>query len=514
MKQQADNIKVFVKRLGGRGKEKKLVSIRFFPSFLNLKIYLKGNIMKKIKSWFSRRAFIGKGGYGEIWKIAYPLMIMGASYIVLMITDRLLLAWHNTLQMSAAVPAGGLNFTLFSFYTVTINFTSALVAQYFGANKKHQCVRTAWNSFYFALLAICAILLINLPLGRWIILHSGHTPELIDLELKFFYSLQPSSCFMCISGAMFGFFSGTGRTQIIAKVNTTMCILNIVMDYALIYGVPFLGIPSMGIVGAGLATSICSMIGMIWAITVFLKQDQMVYPTRRLRTFQWWRLGKLAYYGMPSGLQVLLGSGGFTFFQFMIGYMGPDSLTTSSILISLNNLAFAVIIGFCDATGILVGQYIGRNRKSIAEKVVYSAWRLQVPYLVFLAVFYIAFPDFLVDIFQSTNRSISSSVNFAHVKEMAGMLLFVAAFSNVFDSLRFTFMGALRGSGDTKAILFIIGGCSLAIMMPGTWIMTRIMHCNLLQLWGFMVFYCFLLMALLFLRFNSGAWKNINMIKR
>ena len=470
--------------------------------------------MNRIKSWVSRRAFSGKGGYGEIWKIAYPLMIMGASYIVLMITDRLLLAWHDTLEMSAAVPAGGLNFTLFSFYTVTINFTSALVAQYYGARKRNQCVRTAWNSVYFALLAICCILLINMPLGRWIILHSGHSENLIDLELKFFYSLQPSSCFMCISGAIFGFFSGSGRTKIIATVNTTMCILNIGLDYALIYGVSFLGIPSMGIVGAGLATSICSMLGMIWAFIVFLKQDQSIYPTRKLKTFQWWRLRKLAYYGMPSGLQVLLGSGGFTFFQFMIGYMGEAALTTSSILISLNNLAFAVIIGFCDSTSILVGQYIGRNEKNIAENVVYNAWRIQIPYLAFLAVLYIGFPDFLVNIFQSTNELAGKKVDFNAVRSMAGILLSIAAFSNVIDSLRFNFMGALRGAGDTKAILFIIGGCSLSVMIPGTWIFTHVLHCNLVQLWLFMVGYCVLLAALLYWRFHSGVWKNIDMIKQ
>jgi hypothetical protein len=99
--------------------------------------------------------------------------------------------------------------------------------------------------------------------------------------------------------------------------------------------------------------------------------------------------------------------------------MGPNALTTSSILITLNNLAFAVIIGFCDATSILVGQYIGRNRKAKAEKVVYNAWRIQIPYLIFLGVLYIGFPDIPVDIFQSTNKGIDSSVDFAVVKEMA-----------------------------------------------------------------------------------------------
>ena len=96
---------------------------------------------------------------------------------------------------------------------------------------------------------------------------------------------------------------------------------------------------------------------------------------------------------------------------------------------------------------------------------------------------------------------------------MAAVLLFTAAFSNVFDSLRFTFMGGLRGAGDTKAILFIIGGCSLFVMIPGTWLMTMKFHCNLIQVWFFMVGYCLLLTTLMFFRFRSGAWKKINMIK-
>lgn len=468
------------------------------------------NLMKYI----NKRSFYERGGYFEIWKIAYPLIIMGASYIVLMLTDRMLLAWHNTLEMSASVPAGGLNFTLFSFYTVTIGFTSALVAQYYGAEDKHNCVKSAWNAIYLALMAIGCILLINIPLGRWIILNSGHDPALIELELAFFYTLQPSACFACMNAGLFGFFSGTGRTKVIAKINTTMCLLNIVFDYCLIYGVKGLGIPSMGIVGAGLATSFCAGLGCTWVWAEFLREKQDVYPTRSLRKFEMAKLKKLLYFGSPSGLQVLLGSGGFTAFQFMIGYTGNDALTASSILISLNNLAFAPIMGFCDATSILVGQYIGRNRKDIANRLVYGSGRMLVPYILILGIFYIGFPDFLINLFNSIgdDGESLSKVNFVEVTRIAKILLVMAAFTNVLDAIRFIFMGGLRGAGDTRAILFIIGSCSLLVMIPGVTILTKVFHQGIIELWIFLIVYITLLSGLLCWRFRTGAWKNIQMI--
>ncbi len=464
--------------------------------------------------YLNRKSFSEDGGYIEIWKIAYPLIIMGASYIILTLTDRMLLAWHDTLQMSASVPAGGLNFTLFSFYSVTIGFTAALVAQYYGAKDKINCVRSAWSAIYLSWFFCLMILLINIPLGRWAILNSGHDSDLIELELKFFYSLQPSSCFACMNAAIFGFFSGRGKTKIISKVNTTMCLANIVVDYIFIYGVWI--IPSMGIVGAGLATSLCSGIGCAWAWTEFLRENQEEFPTRKERHFDFEKIKKLVVFGSPNGLQVLLGSGGFTIFQFMIGYTGNEAITASSIIVTINNLAIAPILGFCDATTILTGQYIGKERKDTAEKVVYSSLRMLTPYMLILAILYLFFGDFLISIFNAISQEGEelAKVNFAEAAKIAKVLLCLAVLNNVFDTARFIFIGGLRGAGDTKAILYIIGCSSVFIFMPGTIILTRIYHQGVVVLWIFCAFYIFFLSALLFWRYKCGAWRKINLIKR
>lgn len=465
--------------------------------------------------FFNRNSFYREGGYLEIWKIAYPLIIMGASYIILTLTDRMLLAWHDTLQMSASVPAGGLNFTLFSFYSITIGFTAALVAQYYGAKDKYNCVKSAWSAIYLSWFFVLIILVVNIPLGRWIILNSGHDPALIELELKFFYSLQPSSCFACMSAAIFGFFSGTGRTKIISKVNTTMCLSNIVVDYILIYGIQGV-IPSMGIVGAGLATSLCSGFGCLWAWTEFLREKQADYPTRTERKFDWEKIKKLVVFGSPNGLQVLLGSGGFTVFQFMIGYTGNEAITASSIIVTINNLAISPILGFCEATTILTGQYIGKGEKSMAEKIVYSSMRMLSPYMLILAILYLFCGDFLIGVFNMLNQDSQElvSVNFDEAAKIAKILLYMAAVNNVLDTIRFIFMGGLRGAGDTKAILYIIGLSSVFVMMPGTIILTRVYQQGVIVLWGFCSFYLLLLTILLCWRYRSGAWKKIELIKR
>ncbi|MBQ9788369.1 MAG: MATE family efflux transporter [Lentisphaeria bacterium] len=469
----------------------------------------------QLGKYINRDSFYRNGGYCEIWKIAYPLIIMGASYIILTLTDRMLLAWHSTLEMAASVPAGGLNFSLFSFYSVTIGFTSALVAQYFGAEDKLNCVHSAWGAIYLSWIFSAIILLVNIPLGRWIILNSGHDAALAELELKFFYSLQPSSCFACMSAALFGFFSGTGRTKIIAKVNTTMCLLNIGIDYILIYGIQGI-IPSLGIVGAGLATSLCSTFGCMWAWLEFLKENQQEFPTRHEKNFDLEKIKKIIVFGSPSGLQVLLGSGGFTVFQFMIGYIGNEAITASSILITLNNLAFAPILGFCDATTILSGQYIGRDEKNVAEGVVYSSMRMLIPYITILGILYIFFGDFLIGVFNAINPATDAviKVNFDDAAKIAKTLMVMAAFTNILDAVRFIFMGGLRGAGDTKAILYIIGLSSCLVMIPGVTILARVYHQGILVLWGFCVFYLLLLSALMFWRYRSGAWKKIDMIKK
>jgi MATE family multidrug resistance protein len=447
-----------------------------------------------------------RGGYYEIWRIAYPLVIMSASHTVMQFCDRMFLAMRSTQDVAAALPAGILMFTSFSFFTVTINFTSALVAQHFGRGDKDACIRAVWNGFYLALIIAVPLLTVIPFICLSIISASGHAPELIARERTFYTALIPSSVFVCLSGAFFAYFSGQGKTWYVSVTNLGACILNIILDYILIFGK--LGFPEMGIMGAGIATSVSTGISFTAAITMFLTQNQKLFPTRARRAFCAAEIKKLLRFGTPAGLQCFIDVGAFTLFCFLIGRISEAAMAASTIVCSINMISFLPMLGVADATAILVGQLIGAGDKAEAEKTAYRAWRMASLYMLIASAVFVLFPGWLAGKFAPNG---ASAADFAAIAELVREFLICAAVYNFFDAAKFIFMGALRGSGDTRASMLISVILILAVWTPGLLLITIIFHVPALGVWIFATCYLLLEAYGMLWRFRTGAWKKIRL---
>ncbi len=466
-------------------------------------------MLNKLFSYFGRRHFEEPGGYFEIWRISYPLMIMSASHLIMQFTDRSFLAVNSTEDVAAAFPAGILYFTLFSFFMVTTNFTSALVAQFFGARNNDACVRAAWSGFYFAVGAAIFIGYIVPHIGHLLLTNSGHAPELISRELDYFNSMIPCGAFICMSEPFFAFFSGRGQTKFVAVVNIAACALNLVLAYMLIFG--NFGAPPLGIYGAGTATTLASMFSFVCAITGFLCVNQKLFATRTNRAPEWAYIKKLLSYGTPAGLQVLFDVGAFTIVTFMIGHLQAAALAATTIALTINQFSFGPLLGFTDGTSIVVGQNIGRGHKDTAEKSAYRAWRMAAVYMILAAAVYLFLPTPLISIFSPKHGG--SLIDFKDVLEIGKMILMFAAVFNFFDATKFIFMGALRGSGDTRAVLMISIICSWGILVPGICILVLVFKCSIITIWAYITFATLIESCIMLWRFKSGKWRKIELIK-
>lgn len=462
----------------------------------------------RLAGYVSRRQFLEPGGYREIWRIAWPLVLLNASNTIMMITNRVFLAWNSPEEIAAAMPAGQMFFTLMAFFLITTSFTATIVAQNHGADNRVGCVKAAWNGFYFGA-AMAALLLILLPVGgKWIFLHNQHDPEIARYELEYFLAMAPCAGLTCMETAFLSFFTGRGKTRLVAAIKVIGCLICVPLNYLLIFGK--CGIPPLGIFGAGCANALANFCTLSIAAGFFLSQRQSEYPTRGHRQFEWSICRKLLFFGTPAGLQTFIRNAAFAIVVMMIGKLGKEELTATSIALSINMIGNMPMIGLMDATSIVTGQYIGKRKLLAADRISGRSWRMLMVWVLTASAFYLFFPELLIDIFGSRTRG--GGIDMTEVHDYVATILQLAVIFNVLDATRFIAMGSLRGAGDTRIPLLIGMATSWLIQIPGTVYLVNFAHASLAQVWQLIVFYIGVDAALMVWRRRSGAWKKIKVI--
>ncbi|MBR2642318.1 MAG: MATE family efflux transporter [Lentisphaeria bacterium] len=449
-----------------------------------------------------------RGGYLELLRVAYPLIFMSASNVVMQFADRKFLSASSTQEMAAALPSGVLFFTFFVFFSVTCGYTSTLVAQWYGKGDRKECVRSVWAGLWLA--GAAAILCLTvLPWLCNICLKWSMTETLYPLGKEYLKGFFPAGAVACLSMPFFAFFSGRGKTAVVAGINIFVCIANIFLNWLLIFG--NWGFPRWGIFGAGLATSISGFLGLVTAALLYWYFDQRRFPTRQYRKPDLQRLGKLIKFGSPAGLQILSDVGCFSGILLIVGRLGDDALAACSIGFAVNNLSFMPLMGIADATAILSGQYIGKNELDIAGRVPRKALRIILTYMFFTGLFYLISPEWIARFFSPENTD--AGLDFEGIIQQVRWVLFGAALWNFADCYKLVYGGLLRGAGDTRAIMAINVFCSWVLVIPGILFLVFCLRPPVAVIWFYLVFTTVAEAAMVYRRYHCGKWRKIGLVK-
>ncbi len=448
------------------------------------------------------------GGYREVFKISLPLIISMSSHTVMLFTDRLFLGRYSLDTLAASVPAGAMAFMLMCFFMGIVEFTNTFVAQYDGAHLPRRVGSVLWQGIYLALAA--GILLAGLSgIGGNLFKLAGHTPPIQELETVYFRILMLGAGFGLLQNALSCFYSGRGLTMPIMVINVTGVTINVPLNYILINGYGWF--PEMGMAGSALATITSSAVMLLLYIgIVFRKTNNMIYGVRRMWAFDRDLFLRLLKFGTPAGIQFFVDFFGFAFFLLMVGRLGREALAATNIACSINLLAFMPMIGFSIAVSTLVGQAIGRGIPEDGMLATRSALQLTCVYMWSLAALFILAPEWLINIFQSTE---DAAGDFADVRRLTvGVLRFVA-FYCVFDALNVIYSGALRGAGDTKFIGRTITCLSIALIVLPVSAGVIYFHAGLYTAWFFLSAYVCALALVFRWRYRKGHWKRMRVIE-
>ncbi|MHC4253017.1 MAG: MATE family efflux transporter, partial [Planctomycetota bacterium] len=191
------------------------------------------------------------GGVAELLVIALPMVVSHACETTMMFVDRLFLAQLGPQYMSASMAGGLTCFTFMTFFLGLIGYSNALVAQNLGAGRKDRCAVAATQAL---IVAVCAypIVLACIPLGEFMFRATGIAPEQLAPQLEYFRILMFGTVLGLLRSAVSSFFCGVGRTRPVMVSAAIAMVVNIGMNWVLIFGK--LGFPALGIKGAAIGT--------------------------------------------------------------------------------------------------------------------------------------------------------------------------------------------------------------------------------------------------------------------
>ncbi|MDD5350246.1 MAG: MATE family efflux transporter [Chthoniobacteraceae bacterium] len=442
----------------------------------------------------------------ELLAIALPMMASTACEMVMTFTARLFLAKLGTAQMNAALGGGLMSFLMVTFFAGLLGYSTALVAQYYGARQKHNCAKVVTQAFLIALAAY-PLILIGRPLVENFFRRSGIAPEQLEPQLLYFRILVWFSFIGLLRSVFSGFFSGIGRTRMVMFASLTSMLINIPAAYVLIFGK--CGFPAMGIRGAAYGAVLAGMSGVaILAFAYFFGKQHREFAVSRSFRFDPGILGKLVQFGYPAGLEFFLNFAAFNAMIAIFHSCGQVIATAATVTYNWDMVAFVPLIGIEIAVTSMVGRYMGALSPDYAHRATLSGLKTGLIYSGAMLVAFVAAPGFLVNVF----RPAANSAVFSEALPLSLFMVRLVALYVLLEAVVIAFSGALRGAGDTQWAMRI--SVLLHWMLVGIlFVMLKVMHVSPETAWVVTIVW-FLLFSMAFVaRYRAGNWRNIRVIQ-
>ncbi len=380
----------------------------------------------------------------ETVKLALPIALTQLGQVAMMTTDLALVGRLGGDAIAAAALAHVILFTAFVFGMGLTSAVAPLAAQAFGAREPRMVRRSLRVGLWAA-----TILGIPLSLGQlWgeeLLVALGQEPKTAALAHDYLmglaWSLIPAWWFI----ALRGFMGAVNRPQPAFWITLAAVPANFAIAYVLIFGA--FGAPQLGIMGAGVATTLANLGMCAAALWVCYAQ----HPFKKYHVLgKFWRydghlMKQLVAIGLPMSATFLLEYGLFGGAGLVVGLFGASALAAHQIALQIAAILFMIPFGISLAATVRVGQEAGRKNPAGARLAGFVALGLALGFMTIMTVivmlFRVELPSFFMD---------ASTPAAAEIVSIASWLLLLGATFFVADGVQTAMAGALRGLNDTR----------------------------------------------------------------
>lgn len=430
--------------------------------------------------------------------LAVPVMASQLGQVMVGVADNMMVGQVGYIPLAGA-SLGNAIFYFFMTFGLGVSFAiTPLVGFADGEGKKKACGQVLRHGLVVN--ALLGIVLFGLVMVAANYLHLfGQEAAVVEQATPYMFVIGFSMIPLLVFQTFRQFSEGLSMTKVPMVVSVSMNVLNIILNYILIYGK--FGFPALGLLGAGIATLIARTV-MAVGLVVYVLTNHRFKPYLSgmgLKNLDLKLIRDLLRIGVPAGLQFVFEIGAFSMAALMMGWIGAVTQAAHQIAINLASITYMTVSGLGAAAAIRVGNQLGKRNYKTMKRAALTLVGMGASLMTFFAIVFIAGRNYLPLLY---NDEIA-------VIEIASSLLIIAALFQLSDGVQVIMLGALRGMKDVKIPTMITFFAYWVIALPLAYILAFQYGYGANGIW-FGIFFGLTIAAIwVFLRFIKLANKRI-----
>lgn len=432
----------------------------------------------------------------EIWRVTYPIFLGLLAQNVINVTDTAFLGRVGEVALGAAAMGGLLYICV---YTIAFGFSvgsQILIARRNGEGNYRAVGPIMWQGTAFSFgMAVCLLILMYFsaaPLIRLLIT----SDSIYEATYEFFTWRIWGFLFAFVNVMFRGLYIGITRTKVLTMNAVVMALVNVVLDYALVFGE--LGLPEMGVRGAALASVIAEASSLLFFLLyTYYKVDLKKYGLNRFGQFDLSMVLRILRISCFTMVQYFLAMAIWFVFFMALERLGQRQLAVANIVRSVYVVLLIPVQALSTTANTLVSNLIGAGGSSGVVTLLHKISRMSFLIMVVCVGLCVAFPGSILSVYTNEEALLVESVSALYV--VCGAML-IASLANVY-------FNGISGTGNTQAALvlevFVQVFYALYIIVVGMVIQAPVDVCFTTE-----VIYYVLMLGSSLIYLKKAKWQN------
>lgn len=380
----------------------------------------------------------------SIWLIAYPIIFGNLAQTLITLTDTAFLGRVSAIALGASMMAG---IYYYVYSTLAWGFAMGIqiiVARRLGEGRLERIGVIFEHGLFFVLFLSTGLFLLQHYFTEGLLAKIIQSPNIYASAMEYMFYRHYGIIFVCFNFLFRALYIGLSNTKVISFSTALMAVVNIFLDYVLVFGK--WGFPQMGVGGAALA-SVCAEIA---AFLFFIGYTIAKLPLKTYTLFYFhklegWLMKSILKLALPTMFQKLLSFGTWFIFFALVEHMGELPIAVSGIIRSVYMLIMIPVFAFGATANTLTSRLIGEGKPQEVMPTVFKTIGQGLIAILPVLICCLLIPSAVLSVYTNDTSLAAASIP----------SLFVVCCASVAMSFGIPFFEAVSGTGNTLYALIL-----------------------------------------------------------